>query len=322
MIRRGVPGLGARSYWPSALVISRNAVLNYREPNPPCNRSFSNSSTLAYRCSVRPPFLQLLAALVLLTPQLSCAAPSSTPQITELLRILNKDPEESKRLDAFKKLEALSAFDAQQLSRSITDTSANVRAYAVRLGETLAANDPELELRLLALAYDRTSIVRLQMLATLPSFHHPQARAALLSVLTAEVENPKSWPLALNALKPWLWLALETLTAEPLWKKESPGRSRFLELAGNAIRETTPGDELNSLLVLVSDESARPRWLRLALLRGVLAPFNPADKSTPLTRVHFSKMPPAIRTLLNSKDTEFHKLLKSPPLLLSWPDEP
>ena len=100
-----------------------------------------------------------------------------------LLHALNTDPSETKRLEALAKLEKGGNLDARQISRSISDTSARIRAAMVRVGAPLAANDPDLELRLIALSFDRTPEVQRELLKALPGFKHPSAKSAFRRVL-------------------------------------------------------------------------------------------------------------------------------------------
>lgn len=106
-----------------------------------------------------------------------------------LLQVLNEDQSEAKRLEALHALEKTGGIDARQILRSICDTSAAIRAEAVRLGTRMAALDPELELRLVALANDRTSIVQIQMLQSLPQFPSARAAAAFDRLLTAALNS-------------------------------------------------------------------------------------------------------------------------------------
>jgi hypothetical protein len=89
---------------------------------------------------------------------------------------LNTDSSEANRLAALQSLERDGGIDTVQVLRSICDTSPAIRAAMVRIAAPLVATDPELELRLIALANDRAAIVQIQMLKSLPSF--PSARAA------------------------------------------------------------------------------------------------------------------------------------------------
>lgn len=93
-----------------------------------------------------------------------------------LLHVLNTDQSEAKRLEALRALEKTGDIDTPQILRSICDISPVIRAESVRVGTRIAAADPELELRLVALANDLASVVKMQMLKSLPYF--PSARAA------------------------------------------------------------------------------------------------------------------------------------------------
>ncbi len=141
-----------------------------------------------------------LTALLILASSLHAGAPAA-PQAESpapLLRILNSDPSETKRLDALAQLERTRSVDAQQIARSICDTSPAIRAAIVRIGAGLALNDPELQLRLIALSNDRSPLVQAQMLKTLPTF--PSARASdslrKLLIAAARSEDPDLRSLA------------------------------------------------------------------------------------------------------------------------------
>jgi hypothetical protein len=100
-----------------------------------------------------------------------------------LLHILNTDQSDAKRLEALRALEKTGDMDAPQILRSICDISPVIRAEAVRLGTRIAAADPELELRLVALANDLTSVVKVQLLKSLPYFPSVRAAAAFQKLL-------------------------------------------------------------------------------------------------------------------------------------------
>ena len=134
------------------------------------------------------PLLLFLASL-LLTGLLPC--PGADAHLA-LLRTLNSDPSEAKRLEALSQLEKSGPLEAAQILRSITDTSAAVRAAMVRLGAPLSAGDPELAVRLLALSNDRDPRVQRQMLLALPSFTHPDAKAAYRKLLESARRSANS----------------------------------------------------------------------------------------------------------------------------------
>ncbi|MEI6714138.1 MAG: hypothetical protein WCO60_10325 [Verrucomicrobiota bacterium] len=261
------------------------------------------------------PLLASILALSPLCPQPSLAASASA----ELQKALNSAPEESNRLTAFSKLEAAGTLDAQQIIRSITDTSPLVRAQALRVGTALAVQDPELELRLLALAHDRSAPVRLQLLSSLPKLPNPKSNVLFLQVLSAEIENPAAWPIAIASLKDNLWPTLLKLHTEPSWKKDSIGRSRFLELATNSLRESGSIETISAIFDFCADSTPPDqRWFRLALLRGLLG-RTPAPKEPVPKTVHLDSIPPSLQTLLSSKDSDIRKILTAPEGLILWP---
>ena len=100
-----------------------------------------------------------------------------------LLRTLNSDSSEAKRLAALSQLEKSGPLEAAQILRSITDTSPAIRTAMVRLGAPLCGGDPELAVRLLALSNDRAPQVQRQMLLVLPSLTQPEARTAYRKLL-------------------------------------------------------------------------------------------------------------------------------------------
>ncbi len=106
-----------------------------------------------------------------------------------LLKTLNSDASETKRIEALAKLERNAVVDARQVLRSICDTSPAIRAAAVRIGSSMAGTDPELELRLIALANDRSPLVQAQMLKSLPLFPSKRAAAAFKKLMAASLQS-------------------------------------------------------------------------------------------------------------------------------------
>lgn len=131
--------------------------------------------------------LLLFLASFALAGLLPC--PGADPHLA-LLRTLNSDTSEAKRLDALSQLEKNGPLEAAQILRSLTDTSAVIRAAMVRLGAPLCGGDPELAVRLLALSNDRAPQVQRQMLLVLPSFPQAEARAAYRKLLETARRSP------------------------------------------------------------------------------------------------------------------------------------
>jgi len=130
---------------------------------------------------------------------------SAQAEAAPFLRVLNTDQDEAKRIEAMRLLEKMGGIDALQIARSICDTSPAIRAAMVRLGSRMAATDPELELRLIALANDRSPLVQAQMLKSLPLFPSARASAAFQKLLST----------ALTAKDPSLRALAESLTKKP-----------------------------------------------------------------------------------------------------------
>jgi hypothetical protein len=133
------------------------------------------------------PSLVLLQTLLFLAGLFHAQGSDSNPA---LLRVLNSDPSEAKRVEALRQLEKNGPLEPAQILRSIADTSPVIRAAMVRLGAPLCAGDPELALRLLALAYDRTPQVQRQMLLSLPSLSHPEAKTVYRRLLGNNRRSP------------------------------------------------------------------------------------------------------------------------------------
>ncbi len=131
------------------------------------------------------PLITLIALAVL------SSTPSPAAEGTaSILRTLNTDPAEANRMAALQTLEKNGSVDTVQILRSICDTSPAIRAAMVRIGTPLAATDPELELRLVALVNDRASTVQIQMLKSLPSFPSARAADAFQKLVTKSLRSP------------------------------------------------------------------------------------------------------------------------------------
>jgi hypothetical protein len=117
------------------------------------------------------------------SPSRSALAQQTDPTRQAALKTLNTASSEADRLEAFVLLEQTAALDSKQISRSLCDTAPALRAAALRVGEGFAKGDIELELRLIALNHDRSALVQLQLLKSLPNFTHPTAAIALKKVV-------------------------------------------------------------------------------------------------------------------------------------------
>jgi hypothetical protein len=135
-------------------------------------------------------FLSLLFLFIFCaSPSRSALAQQTDPTRQAALKTLNTASSEADRLEAFVLLEQTGALDSKQISRSLCDTAPALRAAALRVGEGFAKGDIELELRLIALNHDRSALVQLQLLKSLPNFTHPTAAIALKKVVQALLKS-------------------------------------------------------------------------------------------------------------------------------------
>lgn len=254
----------------------------------------------------KPP---VLAALLLAIIQGSLAAPNP-----DLQRILNTDPSESARLAAFERL-IEAGIDAPQLIRSITDVSPRIRATALRVGAPMASHDPELELRLLALAHDKSTEVRVQFLSCLHLLPRANAGTLTIDIVSAGVDSPGFAPKAIIALGERLIPVCIELAS--LWK-DTPANRSFLELAANTIRESgSERDASNLISALAHFPEDGQRWAHVALLHGFFR-FQPPKKSPPPKPLHLQSPPADLWILTDSPDSEIRKLANSPNSLVTW----
>ncbi len=246
------------------------------------------------------------------------AAPASK---TDLIRVLNTAQDEAPRLAALHKLEASGAIDAPLLMRCLTDTSPRIRAEVLRIGEPWATTDAELELRLLGLLHDKSPIVRQQLLKTLPALTSERAQAAWIPLLKKEIETPGTVQIAVRGLGHRLLPTFLALAVDPQWNTASGGRTSFFEVAANALCDPPNPDTALALLSLCADP-ARPKWLRLATLRGANGRVPGLLPASPVQTLRFSEPPAPLRNLLHSRDPEILSLLTAPGGRFLWPSGP
>jgi hypothetical protein len=260
------------------------------------------------------PFWGLIAVA-----SLSLAADPASK--AELLRLLNTAQEEAPRLAALRKLEASGAVDAPLLMRCLTDTSPRVRAEVLRIGKPWLTTDPELELRFLALVHDRSPIVRQELLKTLPAMTSERARATWIPLLKKEIDSPGTPHLAVQALGHRILPTLQTLALAPEWNTASAGKITFFEFAANTLCDPPTPDVAVALLSLCA-EPTRPKWMRLAILRGANGRIQPSRPGSDLKTLRFPEAPSPLRNLLHSKDPEILSLLTAPGGRFLWPAGP
>lgn len=263
-----------------------------------------------YFCIQRAPlFTAFLVALTLsgVNAKEKSASPSALSQI------LNTDGDDQKRLNALRELEETSPPDAKQITRSLADTSAAVRTEVIRLALPLIAGDDELQIRLLALANDRSESVRLQLLKSIRHFNHASAKKSLLRILTIQVGSKAGAAAAESALQGLEWETLKGLLANPDFNAPTETNAKILHLFTTSIA-TLPESMMELLDFMASDDTIPP-GRRAAILRGVCPRAN--DAKLPLPR-----KPDSLRSLTSSAEADVRDAARQLESHFVWPEFP
>ena len=264
--------------------------------------------TRTHFCMQRAPLLiALLAALSGVNAKGKSASPS------ELSHVLNTDGDDQKRLNALRQLEETSPPDAKQITRSLADTSPEIRAEVIRLALPLIAADDELQIRLLALANDRTESVRLQLLKFIRHFNHPSAKKSLLRILTLQVGSKAGTAAAESALQGSEWETLKRLLGNPDFNTPTEAHSKILLLLTTNI-SAIPESMMELLDFIASDATIAP-GRSAEILRAVCPQEN--DAKLPLPR-----KPDALTSLTSSPEAEIRDAARQLKSHLVWPESP
>ena len=169
------------------------------------------------------------------------------------------------RLHALWTLDGLGAADSATIVRALADSSAPIRAAAIRIAEpSLARSSGALNAAVMNLTSDRAPVVRRQLAATLGELPLGAREDALLQVVDHHGDDPVVADLVVSALEGRELAFLERVLAV----KGTAGRhalvTRTLSRAIVASRKAADVERI----VAMSGEPARPRWQRFAMLEG------------------------------------------------------
>lgn len=252
-------------------------------------------------------FTALLAALTL--SGANAKAKPASP--SELSLTLNTDGDDNKRLNALRELAETSPPDAKQITRSLADTSAAVRAEVIRLALPLIAGNEELQVRVLALANDRSESVRLQLLNSIRHFNHPSAQKSLLRILTLQVHSQAGAAAAGAVLQGLEWQTLKRLLVSPDFNEQTESNAKILTLFTNKI--ATIPESMIDLLSFIATEDTIPPGRKAAILHGVCPREN--DAKLPLPH-----KPVSLSSLTSSSETEIRDAARQLESHLIWPE--
>jgi mono/diheme cytochrome c family protein/glucose/arabinose dehydrogenase len=185
-------------------------------------------------------------------------------------RVALEHDNELARLHALWTLEGLKALNPEVLTRALADKSFRLRQAAVRLSEPFLS-DGDFAARVQRLADDERIEVRRQLLFSLGESRTPSAEQAMVKILARDANQPVAVEAALSGLRSREWSFLAPLLRDPTWSQQRPGSAKLFGALAHAVINAGREPDLDRLLAELSDASARPMWMRTAVLDGLAA---------------------------------------------------
>jgi mono/diheme cytochrome c family protein/glucose/arabinose dehydrogenase len=187
-----------------------------------------------------------------------------TSVVPQLTRLASEAVDWRARLHALWTLDGLDAIEPPILQRALSDTSADVRAAAIRLSERwLAEPDHPLVARVLALVNDPNWIVKRQLAASigeLPSSTRIDRAAALLAQFGSD---PITVDATISGLR-----GSEALVLDRMLAAGSSQQKDAVTMLVAAVGRSGDVARVQQLAARVSDATT-PAWQRAALLQGL-----------------------------------------------------
>jgi mono/diheme cytochrome c family protein/glucose/arabinose dehydrogenase len=250
---------------------------------------------------------------------------SVAPAVRELLRASADD---RARLHALWTLDGLGAVDEATVRAALADSSAPVRAAALRIAEPwLARGDVSMRDRVMALAADRAPLVRRQLAASLGELPVGERDDALLRVIAASGDDPVVADMVVTGLAGRELAFLERmLDARGASEAHDAPVVRSLSAALLASRDSV---RVGRLLALLGP--ARARWQRLALLGytgepradggdgGFAAPEGGGFRRRRTAPIALGAVPRGLVALLASRDSVVRGQAERVAARLTWP---
>ncbi len=174
------------------------------------------------------------------------------------------------RLHALWTLDGLGLADRPTVDAALTDSSAPVRAAAIRIAEPLLARgEPELRAALMRLVADRNAAVRRQLAASLGELPGAERDEALARVVAHSGDDVVVADLVVGALAGRELASLEQMLASTATDAEH--WAPVIRAFSRAIVSSRDGANVARVLSLAG-QPTRARWQRLALLEGARRP--------------------------------------------------
>ena len=182
--------------------------------------------------------------------------------VPALKQLAASAPDWRARLQALWTLDGLESVDQASVLQALQDTSADVRAAAVRLSERWLAEDGPVRTAVLARMNDSHWQVRRQLAASLGEMPRDARLAPVIAMLDRYARDSITVDIAVSSLSGQESEALSQILSRPAPKGEA-----VMVLAGAASKGRNP-EQLQSLVMLASDAKL-PTPVRVAVLNGL-----------------------------------------------------
>ena len=180
-----------------------------------------------------------------------------------LVKLAESAPDYRTRLHALWTLDGIDGLEPATVTKSLSDSSRDVRASAIRLAEKWLGKD-QLTDEVLKRLDDSDWSVRQQLAASLGAMPSPKREVAIASLLEHYANDPVVVDAALSGLRGNESAVLERIFGSA---RQSPQRETAITmLAGTIVR----GGQEAAIQALFKDlaSESRPEWQRSAVLRG------------------------------------------------------
>ncbi len=228
-----------------------------------------------------------------------------------LREMARANPDDRARVHALWTLDGLGAADTASIARALGDTSAPVRAAAVRIAEPWLTRGA-LTTNVMRMMDDRAPIVRRQLAATLGELPLGAREEALLQVVSRHGDDPVVADLVVSALQGRELAFLDRVVGiAPGDEVHHALVTRTLSRALTASRNA--GDVQR--VVALAGETLRPRWQRFALLDGIRGTGGQQGGFV----IQLASRPQSLVTAMASPDTALRARATRVAEALGWP---
>lgn len=220
-------------------------------------------------------------------------------------------------------LNALGEINSDTMLKAFNSPHAKVRATAVRVGEAFlrAEGKNEIGQKIIALAADPDTDVRLQVAFSLGESKSPEAEQALQNLLERNAEHPLIRAAVLSGLAGRELKFLTALRGQQ-WDEKTPGREEIVRSLAHCVAESRDSKAVAQLLDFAA--GTERKWQQYAMLDGINAmlPKGKGKNVAPIKPVRLTSEPPTLGAFLKSADAGLKQRAESLDTLFVWPGKP